>query len=73
MLSQQRHLFLPEFLLFEESELQGRFWLARHHKICPIQAAAALKQTPRSFWVLEMKFRFFDEWIRHFEDTKWAK
>ena len=29
------------------------------------------KQTrPR---LLAMKFRFFDEWIRHFEDTKWAK
>ena len=28
MLSHQRHLFLPQFLLFEESELQGRFCLA---------------------------------------------
>ena len=26
-----------------------------------------------AFWVLVMKFRFLDEWIRHFEDTKWAK
>ena len=72
MLSHQRHLFLPQFLLFEEeSELEGRFCQTPQN----MPNSAALKQTPptRSFWVLVMKFRFLDEWIRHFEDTKWAK